>query len=266
MTPWARSSGLQQAAEGDGGAAPEFAGPAVPDDVRGVVVAVQADRPAQRGVVLGVPGGADQPARRAGRRLRSRRIRQGATFPVRRFTLPGVDGPEGGRGEGGEHGRMGGDGGGDAFAAGEAGADELVGVGAVGLRAGWADAGAAVAAGHVEHPVGHVGDGVAGVEDAAGGLLDGVQLPGEPDGADAAAGVGGVGEPAVVVRVSRPGAAAGHGGPRPTGARARRRGGVGVAERELPGGGGRTGGGRAGGVGVEVMGGYQGTAGNWRPK
>ena len=52
--------GSERAGEGDDGAAPEFAGPAVPDDVVGVVVAVQADRPAEAGGVLGVPLGADQ--------------------------------------------------------------------------------------------------------------------------------------------------------------------------------------------------------------
>jgi hypothetical protein len=50
-----------------------------------------------------------------------------------------VDDPERWCGEGGEHGRMPGDGGGDAFAAGEAGFDELVGVPAVDLGAGGAE-------------------------------------------------------------------------------------------------------------------------------
>src|SRR5690606_41607058 len=44
----------------------------------------------------------------------------------------------------------------DAFAADQAGADEVEGVGPVGFGAGGADGGAAVFAGHVEHPVGHV--------------------------------------------------------------------------------------------------------------
>ena len=47
----------------------------------------------------------------------------------------GMDRAEGGGGEGEECGRVRGDGGGDALAAGEPGADELVGVGAVGLSA-----------------------------------------------------------------------------------------------------------------------------------
>ena len=88
--------------------------------------------------------------------------------------------------------------GGDAFAADEAGFDQLVGVGAVGLGAGWADRGAAVAAGHVDHAVGQV-DGVPGVDDPAGVGFDGVQLAGESDGVVAAAGAGGVGEPALEV-------------------------------------------------------------------
>jgi hypothetical protein len=87
------------------------------------------------------------------------------------------------------------DAGGDAFASGEAGFDELVGVGAVGLGARWADRGAAVAAGDVQDAVGHVRGGVAGVEDAAGVSFDGVDGAGEPDWAVTAPGGDGMGEP-----------------------------------------------------------------------
>jgi hypothetical protein len=59
------------------------------------------------------------------------------------------------------------DGVGDAFAAVQPGEDELVGVGAVHLRAGGADGGSAVAAGLVDDAVGHVA-GVAGGQDGAG--------------------------------------------------------------------------------------------------
>src|SRR5687767_5539185 len=73
-----------------------------------------------------------------------------------------------------------GDGDRDALDAGQARADEVEGVGAVGLGAGRADAGAAVAAGQVEHAVGHV-LGARGRDDSAGGRLDGVQRPVQPD-------------------------------------------------------------------------------------
>jgi len=58
---------------------------------------------------------------------------------------PGVDRAERGRGEGGEYARVRGDLVGDAFAAGEPGADELAGVALVDLGAGRADSFAAVA-------------------------------------------------------------------------------------------------------------------------
>ena len=58
----------------------------------------------------------------------------------------GVDRAEGGGGEGGEHARVRGDRLGDAFASGQAGADELAGVALVHRRAGRADGLAAVAA------------------------------------------------------------------------------------------------------------------------
>ena len=149
-------------------------------------------------MVVGVPGGADQqlPVRAAGGVAAHP---AGGDLARLRVDVAGVDGPEGGRGQGGEDGGVAGHGCGDAFASGEAGFDELVGVGAVGLRARWADGGAAVAAGDVEDPVGHVRGGVAGVEDAAGGGFDGVDGAGEPDRAAASSGVGGVGEPAVEV-------------------------------------------------------------------
>src|SRR5262249_56219485 len=64
----------------------------------------------------------------------------------------GVDGAEGGGGEGGEHARVDGHGFGHAFATGEPGADELVGVGAVGLGAWRADRGAGGAGPDVDRP------------------------------------------------------------------------------------------------------------------
>ena len=190
------------AAEGDRGAAPEFAGEGVPHDVRCVVVDAGVDRLAERPGVLAVAGGAQDGAA-VGGDLRVAAQVAGPDLPVARVHDPGVDGPERGRGQGGEHGRVGGDGVGDAFAADEAGADELVGVGAVGLGAPGADRGAAVAAGDVDDAVGHR-PGVAGGEDGAGGGVDGVQLAGEPDGAGAAAGGGDVVEPAAVAELPGP--------------------------------------------------------------
>src|SRR5690606_4208193 len=94
--------------------------------------------------------------------------------------------------------RMGRDGVGDAFAADEARADELVGVGAVGLGAGRAAGGAAGLARHPQHAVGIVPGGVA-VEQGAGGAVVVFDLAAEVDGLAAAAGVADLGCPAVVV-------------------------------------------------------------------
>ena len=102
----------------------------------------------------------------------------GAAGPVGAGVLAddaGVDGAEGGGGEGGEDGRVGGDGFGDAFAAGQAGADELVGVAAVGFGAGRAGRGAAVAAGFVDHPVGHA-EGGHRAQQFAGARVDDPQI------------------------------------------------------------------------------------------
>ena len=124
----------------------------------------------------------------------------GAAGPVGAGVLAdraGVDGAEGGGGEGEEDGGVGGDGGGDAFAADEPGADEVVGVAAVGFGAAGAGGGAAVAAGLVHHPVGH-GVGGDGAQELAGGGVDVLDLAAEPDGAGAGGGVPDVVEPGVV--------------------------------------------------------------------
>jgi hypothetical protein len=81
-----------------------------------------------------------------------------------------VDRPEGWCGEGEEYGRVFGDLRGDAFAAGQARADELVGVGAVGLGAGRAAGCAAGLAGHAEHAAGFVCGGVSVKEFAVEGV------------------------------------------------------------------------------------------------
>ena len=90
------------------------------------------------------------------------------------------------------------DGFGHSLAAGEPGADELVGVGAVGLGAGRADRGAAVSAGQVDDLVRGV-LGVQRAEDLAGAGVDVADGAAQPDGPDASAGVRARAEPGVVV-------------------------------------------------------------------
>jgi hypothetical protein len=101
----------------------------------------------------------------------------------------GVHRAERGGGEGGEHARVPADGGGDAFAPGEARADELAGVALVDLGAGGADVLAAVAARGQQHPVGFTGCVVDGAQ-FAGGQVDGVDAAAQPDRVGAVAGGG----------------------------------------------------------------------------
>lgn len=121
----------------------------------------------------------------------------GPGFPGFRVHRAGVDGSEGGGGEGGEHGGMLLDGVGDAFAAGESSFDQVIGVGSVGFRAGWADGCASVSAREVEDAVGKL-VGVSGGEYFAGVPMDGVQMSGQPNGSDAAFHAGYVIQPLVV--------------------------------------------------------------------
>ena len=190
------------------GAPPQFAGLVVPHHVGGVVVAVRAQRLAEAGIVAAVPGeagsGAAVLARDgitagvAGLRLAGAAGLVGAGVLADR---PGVDGAEGRGGERDEHGRVGGDRRGDALAADESGADELVGVAAVGLGAAGADGGAAVAARLVDHPVRHAERGD-GAQELAGGGVDVADVAAQPDGAGAGGGVPDVIEPGVISGVS----------------------------------------------------------------
>ena len=144
----------QLAGQVDGEPAPQFRGEGVEQDVPGVVVAVRAHRLAEPRIVGMVGAGAgDVAAVGAAALVASRRGRQGSWRP-RRLGAGGVHGPEAGGGEGGEHARVRGHGVGDAFAAGQAGADDLPGVVLVDLGAGGADVLAAVAAGDQEHAAG----------------------------------------------------------------------------------------------------------------
>src|SRR6266536_3070368 len=83
---------------------------------------------------------------------------------------------------------MGSDGSGDSFAASESGADELVGVGAVDLRAGRALGGAAGPAGDGQDAAGLV-DGRVAVEQFAGGTVDVIDAATQKDGLQASSGV-----------------------------------------------------------------------------
>ena len=186
------------------GAPPQFAGVVVPHHGGGVVVAVRADRLPEFGVVAAVAGEAGQLAAvRAGFGVAAgvARLRfAGAVGLAGAGVQPdgaGVDRAEGGGGEGGEHGRVTGDVFGDAFAADQPGAEELEGVTAVGLGAGRAGRGAAVAAGFVDHSV-RQGRGRGGDEDFPGGGVDAVDLAAEADGVGASGGGPDVIEPPVV--------------------------------------------------------------------
>ena len=168
--------------------APQVPGVGVEQHRGLVVVAVRAHRLAEPGIVLGVPGGAgDVPA-----------VRAAACVGVAAGTAgqhglaahpPGVHRPEGGGGEGGEHARVGGDRAGDAFASGQARADELPGVALVHRRAGRADGLAAVAARDGQHSAG-LGSGVVERRGFSGGQVDDVGPAAQPDRPGAAAGAG----------------------------------------------------------------------------
>ena len=138
--------------EGDGRAPPQLPRPGVPDGVRVVVVAVRAQRLTEPGVVSACwrPQDSSRPCGQTGRR---RSGRQARTLPDAASTSRECTGPKRRGGQGGEDGRVAGDTIRDALAAAEAGEDQLVGVGPVGLGAGRADGGPAVAAGLVDHAV-----------------------------------------------------------------------------------------------------------------
>jgi hypothetical protein len=187
----AGESGLagQGPAQGDGEPSSQFGGADVEQHRPGVVVAVWTERLAEPVVLPGVL-------------LRARQtdaVLAGLVFPARSagqdpavFLPSGVDRAERRRGERDEHAGMVGDGGGDALAAGQSGADELVCVGAVDLGAGRAAGGAAGLACDRQDAAGFVDGGVA-VDQFAGAAVDVIgaaaqqnrlQAPsGVPDGA-----------------------------------------------------------------------------------
>src|SRR5215469_728271 len=130
----------QSTSDADDGAPPQFGCVSVPHDFCVVVKAIGAQRPAQARVRVHVPLATRHPsAVRAGADAtpRSAPSDLAAAGPG-----PAMHRTERRGRERGEDGRVNRDGLGDALAADQSGADELVGVTPVGLRAGWADRGA----------------------------------------------------------------------------------------------------------------------------
>lgn len=188
------------------GASPQLAGEVVPDDLVGVVVAVEAQRLAEPRIVGVVAGEARYglPVR-AGSGVAAGVARCGSAVAA----LPGaagvagdvavVDRAEGRGGEGGEDDRVPADRGGDALAAGQSATDDLVGVALVDPGAVRAHRFAAVAARLVERAVGQL-VGVLLAQDSAGVAVNGGDGAGEADRAGASTGGAGVLQPAGELR------------------------------------------------------------------
>jgi hypothetical protein len=186
------------------GAPPEFARLVVPYHVGGVVVAVRAQRLSEPGIIAGVPGEAcGGTAMFAFGRVAASVAGLGlaaAAGLVRAGVLAdraGVDRAEGRGGEGDEYCRVSGDVRGDAFAADQPGADDVVGIAAVGLGAAGARGGSPVSAGLVDRPVRHADRGD-GAQQFAGYGVDVLDVAVQPDGAGACRGRPDVIEPGVV--------------------------------------------------------------------
>ena len=187
---------------------PELGCPRIPHHVVVIVIALRTQGlpEARRGLSVAMRAGHDPAVRAA---------LDGSPHPTR-FDLPGfginhpgMDRAEGGRGERGEDHRVGSDGFGHALAADQTSADQMVGVGTIGLGTRRAHTGAAVPAGDVDHAIGQ-GLGWSGGQDFAGGGVDGVQVSGQADGAFTASDCGDVVEPSPVVRAA---SAVGRGAP-----------------------------------------------------
>src|SRR5262249_62238787 len=128
--------------------------------------AIQTEGLAQGAVVAVVPGEADQRLTVLADAVVAAGVARaeaaGTPRPVGASVAadgPGVHRAERGWGEGCEHGWVGGDGVGDAFAANQARADQVVGVASVSLGTGGADRVPAVPARFVDDLVGHVAGG-----------------------------------------------------------------------------------------------------------
>jgi hypothetical protein len=142
---------LERLVDLDQGAAPQLGDVGIPDDLSGVVVAVQAERLPEQRVPILMPEVAAQGAA-VGAGLGKATGPAGAGVAVR-SSAGGVHGPEGRGGGGDEHTRVPCDRRGHALAADEPGLDQLVGVRPVQAGAGRADAGAAIPARRVDHGV-----------------------------------------------------------------------------------------------------------------
>jgi hypothetical protein len=175
-----------------GGAPPQLRCQRVPEHLADVVEAVAADRLAQAALAVAVP----LPAAH-GAAVRAALVEiprpAGQQLPAAVAAL-GVDGAEAGRGKGHEQPRVRADRVGEALATAQAGGDELPGVAAVGLRAGRADALAAVAAGLEQHAAGFVVGGV-DLADLAGGGVGLVDAASEADRVGAVVGAADLGQP-----------------------------------------------------------------------
>ena len=193
--------GRQRPAEVDGGATPELGGERVPQDQALGVEAVQAQRPAQRGIVGPM---ADPAADRAAMRAALVPVAGPAGAPLAAPLPAGVDRAEAGGGEGDEQAGMG-----RRCCRGrpcrrQAGPDELVGVGPVGRGTGRAARLAPVPAGGQQHRVRLVG-GVVDLADLAGGLVDVHGAAGQADRMGAMAGGGDLLLPTTELRPGGPG-------------------------------------------------------------
>jgi hypothetical protein len=142
-----RQEPRQRTVEGDGEPPPQLRGVPLPDHVRGVVVALGAQR--LTGVLVsGLMGGAAP----GGFAVRAQGLLSAWPAPTRPVLHDCVDGAEAGCGGGGEHHRMRTDRFRHALAASGPGTDQMPGVGGIHPRTRRAAGGAAVAAGDPGHP------------------------------------------------------------------------------------------------------------------
>jgi hypothetical protein len=183
----------QRALDVLGGAPPQLRRERVPQHLRLVVEAVAADRLAQATLPVAV---ALPTAHLAAMRTALVQVSGPAGQQLAASVVAlGVDRAEARRGERHEQPGMGGDGVGGAFAALETGGDELPGVAAVGLRAGRADTGPAVAAGLEQHPA-RLSLGRVLLAQLAGGEVGLVDAAGQAHRVGAVAGPADLGQPA----------------------------------------------------------------------
>ncbi len=181
----------QVAAEGVGEALPQHGRDRVEEHRAGVVIAAGAQRLPEHVVICTVADRAgDDPSVRARFPVAAGVAGQDAPIAL----AAGVDRAEGWGGERDEQARVRAHRFGDAFAAGQAGADEVIRVRPIGLRAGGAARGAAGLAWDAQHAVGFLVGAVA-VQEPAGGAVVVLHGAAEVDRLPAAAGVADLGGP-----------------------------------------------------------------------